>query len=89
MPVMLGFEPEPTRLIAALRIIADRARRCREELAAIPQDSAPLETAMEALGIVQRHADGCADELEEMTRAPAEDQAAQQRADDDGWPARE
>lgn len=79
MSVTLGFEPEPTRLIQALRIIADRARRCREELAAIPEDSAPLEAAMEALGVVERHAGGCADELQAM----AEDEPAPQRADDD------
>lgn len=82
MPVMLGFEPEPTRLIAALRIIADRARRCREELAAIPDDSAPLETAMEALGVVQRHADGCADDLETL----AQEHTSQQRVDDESPP---
>lgn len=84
MPVMLGFEPEPTRLIAALRIVAVRARRCREELAAIPQDSSPLETAMEALGIVESHADGCADDLEALAR-----EQTSQRADGDGAPPTE
>ena len=82
MPVMLGLEPEPRRLIAALRIVANRARQCREELSAIPEDSAPLETAMEALGIIERHSGGCADELEALTQ----EQVAQQRADDDGMP---
>lgn len=77
--VTLGLEPEPTRLIKALRIVASRARQCRAELAAIPDDAAPLEVAMEALGIWERHADGCADELDALT-------AASQRADDDGMP---
>jgi hypothetical protein len=85
VPVMLGLEPEPRRLIAALRIVADRARRCREELAAIPEDSAPIEYALEALGIVERHSAGCADELEALTA----DQVAQHRADDDGMPPSE
>lgn len=76
--VMLGLEPEPRRLIAALRIVASRARQCRAELAAIPEDAAPMDAAMEALGIWDRHATGCADELEELI-------ADNQRADDDGW----
>jgi hypothetical protein len=80
--VSLGIEPEPRRLIAALRIVADRARRAREELAAIPEDSAPLEYALEALGIVERHSGGCADELEALTQ----DEAALLRGDDDGMP---
>lgn len=79
MPLWLTLEPKPDRLIGELRVVATRARMCREELAAIPNDLSPLETAMEALGIIARHADGCADELNALT-------ADTQRADDDGMP---
>jgi hypothetical protein len=79
MAVTIGVTPEPRRLIAMLRIIATHARDCRRELAAVP-----VEETIAALAIIARHADGCADELEALDAI--EDEAARQRADDDGWP---